>query len=660
MSSETVSPNVICTRAAATLLRTRATAALLAIVLASTSACFAPVSVKRIDPETAYRDLRENTLSNGRISNASRNTLRRYDLLALYQDDPAGGIAQLRELTLRSKPTKEQLATLGETSFEHAMASGDDAYFRAAVLYAYALLFPDNPNDALDPTDPGVRIALDLYNSALVRGFIAADGRRVTLASGEYRLPFGTLHVTFDEQTTLWSNSQLVDFIPATEIGVTGLRNRYRHWGIGAALAARAEYREDVNDDDVDDVDHVEMETDYVPRNSRISVTALLRLDDASKQLVTDSITATLELHTPTDPETVEINGYRIPLEAEPTAALAVTLAETQPWRREIRRFMGAVLSANDTDVRLGALNPPRPDRIPVIFVHGTNSSSARWANMVNDLLADKTIRDRFEFYFFAYDSGNPIAYSGMQLREELDGLHATLERKGVGDCVDHMVIIGHSQGGLLTKLTITDSGNTMWNTVSEKPFERVKISSRNRDLVRRALFFEARPYIDRAVFIATPHHGSYLAGSNFARRIAQWMVAIPAEMASLSADLLQLREDRDVYLEGERPATSIDNMSPGSRAIKAMAKLKIHERVTTHSIIAVSEMGPLEEARDGVVTYTSAHIDGVESELVVKSGHSTQDNPHTINEVQRILQIHAAATACGVHGGFKEMRLGF
>ena len=39
---------------------------------------------------------------------------------------------------------------------------------------------------------------------------------------------------------------------------------------------------------------------------------------------------------------------------------------------------------------------------------------------------------------------------------------------------------------------------------------------------------------------------------------------------------------------------------------------------------------------------YTSAHIDGVESELVVRSPHSCQGNPHTMEEVRRILRLHA------------------
>jgi hypothetical protein len=48
---------------------------------------------------------------------------------------------------------------------------------------------------------------------------------------------------------------------------------------------------------------------------------------------------------------------------------------------------------------------------------------------------------------------------------------------------------------------------------------------------------------------------------------------------------------------------------------------------------------GPVEQGDDGVVP---AHIEPVESELIVRSSHSAQGNPHTIEEVRRILRLHA------------------
>jgi hypothetical protein len=85
-----------------------------------------------------------------------------------------------------------------------------------------------------------------------------------------------------------------------------------------------------------------------------------------------------------------------------------------------------------------------------------------------------------------------------------------------------------------------------------------------------------------------------------------------------------------------------MDASNPG---LQALAALPIAPGVHAHSIIPVKGNGPVEDGNDGVVEYKSAHIDGVESELVVRSGHSTQGTPETIEEVRRILYEHA-----GIH----------
>ena len=74
---------------------------------------------------------------------------------------------------------------------------------------------------------------------------------------------------------------------------------------------------------------------------------------------------------------------------------------------------------------------------------------------------------------------------------------------------------------------------------------------------------------------------------------------------------------------------------------IHALQEIPVAPSVTVNSIVAVEGDGPVAEGDDGVVKYSSAHIEPVESELVVKSSHSTQGNPHTIEEVRRILRLH-------------------
>jgi hypothetical protein len=89
---------------------------------------------------------------------------------------------------------------------------------------------------------------------------------------------------------------------------------------------------------------------------------------------------------------------------------------------------------------------------------------------------------------------------------------------------------------------------------------------------------------------------------------------------------------------------TSITNMNPNNPFVQNLASIPVADGVVAHSIIAVDSDEPLEEAGDGVVKYKSAHIDGVASEKIVRSSHSVQGNPETIQEVKKILLEHLTA----------------
>ena len=79
--------------------------------------------------------------------------------------------------------------------------------------------------------------------------------------------------------------------------------------------------------------------------------------------------------------------------------------------------------------------------------------------------------------------------------------------------------------------------------------------------------------------------------------------------------------------------------MSPGNPGIEAARAIPIAPGIHAHSIIPTLQDGPLESRDDGVVQYKSAHLSGVESEVVIEhQDHSAQSNPLTVREVRRIL----------------------
>ena len=197
------------------------------------------------------------------------------------------------------------------------------------------------------------------------------------------------------------------------------------------------------------------------------------------------------------------------------------------------------------------------------------------------------------------------------------------------------MVVMGHSQGGLLTKMTVIDTGMHLWPF--SVPPDQLNVSAETRDLLVRALIFKPLPFVKRVVCIATPHGGSYQA-LGFFGRLGSWLVNLPGRFVKFNVDLMTLQTRGLTLGTFSGVPTSIDNMSPGNLFIRNLSAIHIAPGVVAHSIVAVDSDGPLNEAGDGIVKYTSAHIDGVASEKIVRSGHSVQGNPEAIQEIKRIL----------------------
>jgi len=326
----------------------------------------------------------------------------------------------------------------------------------------------------------------------------------------------------------------------------------------------------------------------------------------------------------------------------EPTAALAWGLQESPVWERELKGFFGSVFQVGAKN-QLVSLTPPRFGQIPVVFVHGTASSAGRWAEMINVLQADPAIRDHYDFWAFSYNSGSPIAYSAMILRDALTNAVRLLDPEGKDPGLKQMVVVGHSQGGLLTKMTAVHTGSRLYDAAFKKPIDQLNVSEETRDLVRKALFVEPLPFVKRVIFISTPHRGSFLAARDFVRSLLQRLVSTPARLVKGTAELLANREAFAAQ-GGNRLPTAVDNMSPRNPFVKTLSVIPIDPGVDAHSIIAVKGDGPVETGDDGVVKYESAHIEGVKSELVVRWEHSVQSQPEAIMEVRRILLQNVGA----------------
>jgi hypothetical protein len=595
----------------------------LALILLA-SGCATPIGVNYVDQHIAYQSITANILSADRPSSFSARELMNLNLYQRFEDEPEKALAEMHA-GLTPQGDEDRLFALTELSFAHAEASGEKSYYLAAAVYAYAFMLPGEHGRQPRAIDPRFRWAADIYNQALTRA--AMIDETPVPRGGTFKLPFGELTVDFNENDLVWAGFRLINFVPAADIEVRGLRNRYRIPGIGAALAASLEPLSETP----------RKEYARIPPRLRVPVTAFLRLDDPRGALASGKLKGKLEFYTPDSARTVNIAGNDVPIEYETTTALALTLEGAPVWDFELAGFRSGDFTVGQGNLQRGLfmLHPHRVGRMPLVLVHGTASSPARWAELVNELENDRGFWQNYEIWLFMYNTGNPIAYSALLLRDALTELVADLDPAGTDPGLKNIVLAGHSQGGLLTKMTVIDSGMQLW------PFrvapEELNASAETRDLLTRGLILKPLPFVKEVIFIATPHHGSYQALGIFGD-LASWLVNLPGRFAKMSFDILTLQK-QGVFLTPFRGIpTSITNMKPNDRFIKALSAIPITQGVVAHSIIAVQGDGPPEEGDDGVVKYSSAHIDGVASEKIVRSSHSTQGNPETIQEVKRIL----------------------
>ena len=604
----------------------------LSLIVLFASGCATPVGVKHVDQETAYRTLDANILSSGKPSEYSTQLLERHALVKRYKNDPRQVLAELYS-GLGKPDERDRLFALAELSFACAETQHEQSYFLSSAIFAYAFLFPEDSKEAPDGYDPRLRLAVDLYNQGLANGLATQDGSEVDLSPRQIQLPFGSLDLQVDQRGFQYGGYRLTKFVSLADLKVRGLRNRYRDAGIGAPLAARVEPMQE------------SAASRWIPATAKVPVTGFVRFDDPRRGMSAGEIRGTLELYDTDKDRFVRIGSSTMPLESDSTAALAYRLEGAPIWDFEIAGFRRGDFSllGNGSDNGLFMLHPYVAGLIPVVFVHGTASSPARWAEMANELLGDPNIASHYQLWFFVYNSGNPIALSAMKLRESLNAAVKDVDPDDKDPALRQMVVIGHSQGGLLTKMTVVDSGSRFWDRRSKVPLDQTNLDPETRDLLRHALFVKPLPFVTRVIFIATPHRGSYMA-SNFVVKFMNKFVNLPGGLVKMAVQLDKLREP-GVLGNPITVPTALDNMDASNPFVQTLSGLPITPGVHAHSIIPVKGNGPPEQGNDGVVEYKSAHLEGVESELVVRSGHSTQSTPETIEEVRRILYEHA-----GIH----------
>jgi pimeloyl-ACP methyl ester carboxylesterase len=475
--------------------------------------------------------------------------------------------------------------TAAETALDQLKRSPDDETARNTYNFAIGRIIATIHDAKLDPWTQPLRVPVN---------------------SGEFVLTHRP------DPRPQW-NPALYDFTPADQFDVRGtyVTERTRRDGIGAPIVAVGR---EVNK---------EARANFTTPRTYYGVTAIARFEGRR---------CVLSFEDPLAVETVRVDGQIFPLAADFTVPLAVMLASTNPKKFELTRLLNPAKYAETA--RISRLQPYDPNKTVVLVIHGLMDTPATWTPMLNRLRGYEDIRRNYQFWFYSYPSGYPYPYSAAILRHELDAIEKRFPLR------KPMVVIGHSMGGCISRLLITDTDDKLWMELFKKPPEQVPLPPESRKLFSDALIFQHRPEIGRVIFISAPLRGSELA-SNWLGRIGSSLVRSPITLLKAGRDAFKIATFRSGELKLKRIPNSVDTLAPTNRFVIAINTIPITPGIPYHTIMGDRGKGDAPNSSDGIVPYWSSHMQGAKSELIVPSGHSAHQNPNAIQEVRRILVLN-------------------
>jgi hypothetical protein len=338
---------------------------------------------------------------------------------------------------------------------------------------------------------------------------------------------------------------------------------------------------------------------------------------------------ATLTLYDPTRWETIRVVGAQRPLAADFGAPLAY-----YPNPGLLLGFMAMLRPANyEQRAGIYMLEPYDPERIPVVLIHGLTSIPQMWVPTISAIESDPELRGHYQFWVFAYPTGDPILLTALKLRESLARVYQLYPK------TKHMVLISHSMGGLLSQMQAVTTRRVLWDHVFQSDADRLYAKVPADHVVKRALIFEANPRVQRIVFICVPHRGSDLA-TNWIGSFGIGLISLPGKLLSGAVDMVTLEKDVGI----KHLPTGINGLSPRSPVLRGLDTLPIH--APYHTVVGDRGRGDTPNSSDGVVAYWSSHLVGAQSELIVPGPHGSFALPQTVSELKRILRLNLAGAS--------------
>lgn len=381
-------------------------------------------------------------------------------------------------------------------------------------------------------------------------------------------------------------------------------------------------------------------ENPYIHTARYLSVTAVAQPNGKTsvQQLLKDA-PLEIQLIDPFRYDEVKVAGQNYLLTANYSAPYGLWLAENNLGGTGYKTLIDRKEQLSMP--HLFMLEPYNPNKKIIIFIHGLASSPEAWIALTNDILGDENLRKHYQVWQVFYSTNMPILESRAQIYALLKQAFAMHDPKDAA--MSDAVLIGHSMGGIISRL-IMGQGDIRQQAVeainNDKAHDFIFSPA-----VSKRFVFRPIDQINRIIFIATPHKGTAYADRWFTlalRKVihlpSKFLNAAEVAVTEKKIDLQQMKNSLESGIIENGPS----DLSYQSKFMKMSQDIQPIKGLAYHSIMGnITQNQDPNKMTDGIVPYTSSHLEGALSEKIVQGGHSIQEKPEAILELRRILKLH-------------------
>ncbi|WP_395146594.1 esterase/lipase family protein [Moraxella atlantae] len=402
----------------------------------------------------------------------------------------------------------------------------------------------------------------------------------------------------------------------------------------------------------------------------------------------------TLSIYDPFETQRTTVLGQTVALSANFSAAYGMWLSDNS--LSPISKLNMLSKNFQTTQPHVFMLEPYDPNKRVIIMLHGLASSPETWISLTNDIFNDPTLRDNYQVWQVFYPTNLPILENRYQIAELLQAAFKQVDPTGSAPASQHAVLIGHSLGGVIGRMLVSndDLRPHLRDLINQNPsapdayaMRQLEQTVTSRDAFNDRFILHAMPQVDRAIFINAPFRGTDFADRWFARALRR-LIHLPAGfLQTVSQNLTSIFTEGELAnnpLAGLFLQNGASQLSDQSFFVQLTKNLRVTPRVTTNVLIGANDkdlLNALQQSKaaadsptvtfynsanlqaaqarldenqqllqqvktevtgdisDGVVPYSSSHLDGAESEKIFSGKHDIHTDPQAILELRRILR---------------------